>query len=87
MPRRCGLTLIRLKYWRGAAMFLHADNVSASYWKKRNDLPCLPPQVEDEDIQGLAKAISGYFFTKEGRGKIALLNPIDAIRKNTFCLP
>lgn len=31
------------KYWHGAAMFLHADNVSPSYWKKRNDLPSLPP--------------------------------------------
>lgn len=29
-------------YWRGASMFLHADNVSPSYWKKRNDLPIIP---------------------------------------------
>lgn len=43
-------------------MFLHADNVSASYWKKRNDLPSLPPHVKDDDIHALAKAISGYFF-------------------------
>ena len=26
-------------YWRTASMFLHADNVCASYWKKRSNLP------------------------------------------------
>lgn len=30
--------LNKLNYWRGASMFLHADNVSPSYWRKRNDL-------------------------------------------------
>jgi hypothetical protein len=48
-------------------MFLHADNVSVSYWKKRNDLPKSPPHVEDEDIAALATAIS-VLFRKEGRG-------------------
>ena len=32
-------------YWHGASMFLHADNVSASFWRKRNDLPKIPPRV------------------------------------------
>ena len=45
-------------YWQGAARFLHADNVSASYWKKRNDLPHVPPHVDNEDIERLAEAIS-----------------------------
>ncbi|MBL4864859.1 MAG: hypothetical protein JKY67_00605 [Pseudomonadales bacterium] len=54
-------------YWRGAAMFLHADNVSASFWKKRNDFLNLPPHLEDSDTDALAKAISGYFSDKEGR--------------------
>lgn len=58
-------------YWRGATMFLHADNVSASYWKKRNDLPSVPPNVEDSDIDKLAQSISEFFYSKEGRGKIA----------------
>ncbi len=72
------------KYWHGAAMFLHADNVSPSYWKKRNDLPCLPPQVEDEDIQALAKAMSGYFFQKEGRGKNCTVEPYRRNQKEYF---
>ncbi|MBG57471.1 MAG: hypothetical protein CMK46_04190 [Porticoccus sp.] len=61
-------------YWRGATMFLHADNVSPSYWKKRNDLPRLPPNVEDADIETLATSISGL-FTKEGRGKNCKVEP------------
>lgn len=72
------------KYWRGAAMFLHADNVSPSYWKKRNDLPSLPPQVEDDAIQALAKAISGYFFNKEGRGKNCIVEPYRRNQKEYF---
>ncbi len=72
------------KYWHGAAMFLHADNVSPSYWKKRNDLPCLPPQVEEEDIQALAKAISSYFFHKEGRGKNCTVEPYRRNQKEYF---
>ena len=55
-------------YWRGASMFLHADNVSPSFWKKRNDLPNIPPHVDDEDIDVLAQAISHYFYTQQGRG-------------------
>jgi hypothetical protein len=55
--------------WQGATMFLHADNVSSSYWKKRNDLPHVPPDVEDIAIQALADAISSYFHKSEGRGR------------------
>ncbi len=71
-------------YWRGAAMFLHADNVSAAYWKKRNDLQNLPPYVEDDDIQGLAKAIGDYFFTNEGRGKNCTVEPYRRNQKEYF---
>lgn len=62
------------KYWHGANLFLLADNVSASYWKKRNDLPRLPPHVEEEDIKELSKAISAL-FSKEGRGKNCKVEP------------
>jgi hypothetical protein len=55
-------------YWTGATLFLQADNVSESFWKKRNDLPHLPPHVEDEDKEQLAQAISDH-FAKEGRGR------------------
>lgn len=56
-------------YWRAAAMFLHADNVSVSYWKKRNDFLNLSPHLECGDISALAKSISDYFSCREGRGK------------------
>jgi hypothetical protein len=57
------------KYWHCAAMFLHADNVSASYWKKRINLPKIPEDIEDEAIDALSQAISHYFYTKEARGR------------------
>jgi hypothetical protein len=76
--------LYKPKYWHGAAMFLHADNVSPSYWKKRNDLPSVPPQVEAEDIRALASAISGYFFHKEGRGKNCKVEPYRRNQKEYF---
>ncbi|BCA93901.1 hypothetical protein TUM19329_02620 [Legionella antarctica] len=66
-------------YWRGAAMFLHADNISASYWKKRNDFLNLPPQLEDCDTDALATAISSYFSCREGRGKNCI---VESYRRN-----
>lgn len=66
-------------YWRGAAMFLHADNISATYWKKRNDFMNLPPHLENNDTDALAKAISGYFAGKEGRGKNCI---VELYRRN-----
>jgi len=72
------------KYWSGAAMFLHADNVSPSYWKKRNDLPSLPPHVDDEDIDALQAAIGDYFFEKQGRGKNCKVEPYRRNQKEYF---
>ncbi len=57
------------KYWDGATLFLHSDNISDSLWKKRNDLPHLPPNVDEEHQEQLAQAISHYFYSKEGRGR------------------
>lgn len=74
----------KLIYWRGATMFLHADNVSASYWKKRNDLPSLPPHVEDIDIKNLADAVSKFFYKKEGRGKNCKVEPYRRDNKEYF---
>lgn len=71
-------------YWQGAARFLHADNVSASYWKKRNDLPNTPPHVEDDDIGALATAISNFFYHNEGRGKNCVVEPYRRNHKEYF---
>jgi len=71
-------------YWRGAALFLHADNVSASYWKKRNDLPSVPANVETDDVEALAKSISEYFSTREGRGKNCKVEPYRRNQKDYF---
>lgn len=57
------------KYWAGATLFLHSDNISDNSWKKRNDLPNLPPQVEPEYIEQLEQGIRDYFYTKQGRGR------------------
>ena len=70
-------------YWRGATMLLHADNVSASYWKKRNDLPKLPPQVDDVDIEALAAAVSELFI-REGRGKNCKVEPYRRHQREYF---
>ena len=57
------------KYWAGATLFLHSDNISDNSWKKRNDLPNLPPYVEPEYTEQLEKAISNYFYRKQSRGR------------------
>ncbi len=56
-------------YWLVATMFLHADNVSSSYWKRRNDLPHVAPNVDESAIKALASAISQFFHSNEGRGR------------------
>ena len=71
-------------YWLGASMFLHADNVSASYWKKRNDLPNTQPHVEEDDIEILAKAISHFFYEKEARGRNCKVEPYRRGNKEYF---
>ncbi len=63
------------EYWKGASALLHADTVAGRFWKKRNDLPKVPPHVEDEDIAQLAQAISHYFNTTEGRGRNCKVEP------------
>ena len=70
-------------YWRGATMFLHADNVSASYWKKRNDLPALSPHVDEADIAALEAAISELFI-REGRGKNCKVEPYRRYEREYF---
>ena len=57
------------QYWYGASMFLHADNISAGFWKKRRDLPSLSYDIGDEAVTALSNAISDYFYQKEARGR------------------
>ncbi len=63
------------EYWKGASALLHADTVAGRSWKKRNDLPNVPPHVDEEDIQQLEKAISHYFNKTEGRGRNCKVEP------------
>ena len=56
-------------YWKGALQFCYADSLSLSYWRKRKNIPKKPAMVEPEDIEQLEKAISQYFYHKQGRGK------------------
>ena len=62
-------------YWKGASAILHADNVSGRFWRKRSDLPSVPPHVDEEDIKQLAKSISHYFNKTEGRGRNCKVEP------------
>lgn len=78
------------QFWRGASALLHAGSVSEHFWRKRNDLPHLPPHVEDDDIDQLAKAISRYFNRTEGRGRNCKVEPyrkVDTGKEYFFAYP
>ncbi|NOT13771.1 MAG: hypothetical protein HOP23_18420 [Methylococcaceae bacterium] len=70
--------------WQGATLFLHADNVSSAYWKKRNDFPPVSPDVEDSAIKALADSISAYFNKTEGRGRNCKVEPYRRHNKEYF---
>ncbi len=72
------------KYWAGATLFFHSDNISESFWKKRNDLPHLPPNVDEENIERLAHTIRQYFHSKEGRGHNCKVEVYRRHRKEYF---
>ena len=61
--------LERPKYWRGALMLNHADNVPGKYWRKRKNLPNKAADVSENTICKLAQALGEYFYTKQARGK------------------
>ena len=71
-------------YWKGASHFLRSDNVSPSYWNKRIDLPQAAPCVEDEDIAKLEKAISGFFYRKQGKDRNCKVEPFRRYNKEYF---
>lgn len=57
------------RYWLAATSILHAQNIADSFWKRRNDLPHLPPMVEQADADRLGEALRTYFREREGRGR------------------
>jgi len=61
--------LNRPAFWKGAQQFYYADNIPASYWRKRKNIPKNPALVEPENIKRLERAISQFFHHREGRGK------------------
>ena len=65
-------------------MFLHADNVSSSFWKKWNDFPPMLPDVEDNAINALADSISAFFHDTEGRGRNCKVEPYRRHNKEYF---
>jgi hypothetical protein len=54
-------------FWKGAAMFYHADTLP--YWRKRKGLPHEAASVHEDGRSALAAGISDYFHRTEGRGK------------------
>ncbi len=71
---RAMLTFLDHKdFWKGATHFYYADTLS--YWRKRKNLPRLPPSVDDASIQQLADLIRMYFHHTEGRGKNCVVEP------------
>lgn len=60
-------------FWKGATLFYHADTLP--YWRKRKNLPHLPPAVDDASLHELAALIRSYFHRTEGRGKNCVVEP------------
>ena len=60
-------------FWKGAALFYHAD--SLPYWRKRTHLPHVPAAVDGTSLHGLASGISTFFHRTEGRGKNCVVEP------------
>ena len=61
------------RFWKGATHFYHAD--SFPYWRKRKNLPHIPPAVDDASLYELASLIRTYFHRTEGRGKNCVVEP------------
>lgn len=64
-------TYIRARdVWELAVLFARADSLSRGrYWIKRCDIPAMEPNTEDDAIEELASAMSGFFREKQSRGR------------------
>lgn len=47
-----------------------ADHLNRRSWRKRKDLPKKDPDVSSNALEELAKAISAYYWEREGRGRL-----------------
>jgi len=56
-------------YWARATSILHAENIPDAFWKSRNDLQQVKPDIGSESVERLADALSEYFHAREGRGR------------------
>ncbi|MBM4260472.1 MAG: hypothetical protein FJ145_03420 [Deltaproteobacteria bacterium] len=60
-------------YWKGAALFYHADTLT--HWRKRKNLPKVPAAVDDASLKELAGLIRTYFHHTDGRGNNCVVEP------------
>ena len=67
--------LERPGYWHGGLLFLHADTIATSFWRKRKNLPRAAAHVRDDNIEKLARMIGNYFHLMQGRGKNCKVEP------------
>jgi hypothetical protein len=56
-------------YWDGARLFLHADQIAPSRWKRRKNMPQGEPAVDDATINLLAQQLGDFFHRQDGRGR------------------
>lgn len=61
-------------FWKGAALFFHAD--SLSYWRKRKNIPSKPALCEESHLKQLSNLIADYFHHTEGKGKNCFVEPL-----------
>ena len=47
-------------FWKGAALFFHAD--SLSYWRKRKNIPSKPALCEESHLKQLSNLIADYLY-------------------------
>lgn len=63
------LFLERNQYWPAVTSFCRADRISFSQWNECKTINTSSANVTDKAIEALKKALSNYFFNKDGRGK------------------
>lgn len=61
--------LERPVYWDGAQLFLRADRIPASYWKRRKNFPQGEPRVDGEPLRLFEQALGEFFHRRDGRGR------------------